>query len=34
VICGHDHWRTPLAEREQRGQILNVDTRVVVLRAR
>ncbi|MBA3502250.1 MAG: metallophosphoesterase [Myxococcota bacterium] len=34
VICGHDHWRTPLAEREPRGQILNVDTRVVVLRAR
>ena len=30
VICGHDHWRDPLAQRET-GQILNVDTRVVVL---
>jgi 3',5'-cyclic-AMP phosphodiesterase len=32
VICGHDHWRMPLAERDG-GQILNVDTRVVVLRS-
>jgi 3',5'-cyclic-AMP phosphodiesterase len=30
TICGHDHWRVPLAE-HARGQILNVDTRVVVL---
>jgi 3',5'-cyclic-AMP phosphodiesterase len=32
VICGHDHWHAPLAERDG-GQILNVDTRVVVLRS-
>jgi Icc-related predicted phosphoesterase len=32
VICGHDHWRTPLAERDG-GQILNVDSRVIFLRA-
>jgi len=32
TICGHDHWRSPLAE-HARGQILNVDARVVVLRA-
>ncbi|HLL22506.1 MAG TPA: metallophosphoesterase [Kofleriaceae bacterium] len=31
AICGHDHWRAPLAKTEH-GQILNVDTRVVVLR--
>jgi Icc-related predicted phosphoesterase len=30
TICGHDHWQTALAE-HARGQILNVDTRVVVL---
>jgi Icc-related predicted phosphoesterase len=30
TICGHDHWHTALAE-HTRGQILNVDTRVVVL---
>ena len=30
TICGHDHWRLPLAE-HARGQILNVDARVVVL---
>lgn len=30
VICGHDHWRVPLAERDG-GQILNVDSRVVVI---
>lgn len=34
VICGHEHWTEPLARREPHGQILNVDTRVVVLRAR
>lgn len=32
AICGHDHWRVPLAATEY-GQILNVDARVVVLRA-
>jgi len=30
TICGHDHWRVPLAAHAT-GQILNVDTRVVVL---
>ncbi|HSS02462.1 MAG TPA: metallophosphoesterase [Kofleriaceae bacterium] len=30
TICGHDHWRAPLASHAT-GQILNVDTRVVVL---
>jgi len=30
TICGHDHWRVPLATHAA-GQILNVDTRVVVL---
>jgi len=30
TICGHDHWRAPLAAHAA-GQILNVDTRVVVL---
>lgn len=30
TICGHDHWRVPLAE-HARGQIINVDARVVVL---
>jgi Icc-related predicted phosphoesterase len=30
TICGHDHWRQPLAE-HARGQILNVDARVIVL---
>lgn len=30
TICGHVHWPAPLA-RHERGQILNVDTRVVVL---
>jgi Icc protein len=30
TICGHDHWRVPLAA-HARGQILNVDARVVVL---
>jgi Icc-related predicted phosphoesterase len=32
TICGHDHWRSPLASHEH-GQILNVDTRVVVMTA-
>ncbi|HEX4420116.1 MAG TPA: metallophosphoesterase [Kofleriaceae bacterium] len=30
TICGHDHWRTPLAA-HRHGQILNVDARAVVL---
>jgi 3',5'-cyclic-AMP phosphodiesterase len=30
VIFGHDHWREPLAQRD-RGQLLNVDARVVVM---
>lgn len=30
TICGHDHWRMPFATHAA-GQILNVDTRVVVL---
>lgn len=30
TICGHDHWRVPLAAHTS-GQILNVDARVVVL---
>jgi len=33
TICGHVHWDAPLAS-HQHGQILNVDTRVVVLVAR
>lgn len=31
TICGHDHWKSPLAEHGEGGQILNVDARVVVL---
>ena len=30
TVCGHDHWPAPLAALEH-GQVLNVDTRVVVL---
>lgn len=30
TVCGHDHWREPLA-RHAAGQILNVDARVVVM---
>ena len=30
TICGHDHWRIPLAA-HRHGQILNVDARAVVL---
>jgi Icc protein len=30
TICGHEHWRAPLAAHAA-GQLLNVDTRVVVL---
>ena len=32
TICGHDHWRVALAAHAH-GQILNVDTRVVVMTA-
>jgi Icc-related predicted phosphoesterase len=32
TVCGHDHWSSPLASHEH-GQILNVDTRVVVITA-
>ncbi len=30
TICGHVHWPSPLA-RHARGQVLNVDTRVIVM---
>lgn len=30
TVCGHDHWRAPLAG-HARGQILNVDGRAIVL---
>jgi 3',5'-cyclic-AMP phosphodiesterase len=30
TVCGHDHWPSPLASHPH-GQILNVDTRVVVM---
>ncbi len=30
TVCGHDHWRAPLAA-HRHGQILNVDARAVVL---
>lgn len=37
AICGHDHWREPLAELATRGrdsvQVLNVDARAVLLTA-
>lgn len=32
TVCGHCHWDNPLADAE-RGQILNVDARVLVLQA-
>ena len=32
TVCGHVHWHEPLAELE-RGQIINVDARVLILRA-
>ena len=31
TICGHAHWKTPLAELSGGQQVLNVDDRVVVL---
>jgi len=33
VVCGHVHWRTPLADVRGGAQALNVDGRVVVLTA-
>ncbi len=33
TVCGHCHWKMPLAE-HARGQILSVDARVVVLQSR
>ena len=33
TVCGHCQWKKPLAE-HARGQILNVDARVVVLTPR
>ena len=30
TVCGHDHWRAPLASHDH-GQILNVDGRAIVL---
>ncbi len=32
IVCGHAHWTQPLSTRA-RGQILNVDARVIVLQA-
>ena len=34
VICGHRHWRTPLVKLRGGGQVLNVDSRAVLLRVR
>lgn len=31
VICGHSHWRVPMTALPQGIQVLNVDTRVVVM---
>ena len=33
VIRGHSHWRTPLAELPSGTQVLNVDSRIVILRS-
>lgn len=33
VVCGHCHWKTPLATLDNGTQVLNVDFRVVVLTA-
>lgn len=30
TVCGHSHWKSPLAAYSS-GQILNVDARVIVL---
>ncbi len=32
VICGHSHWKVPITSLSKRVQVLNVDTRAVVLR--
>ncbi|MDF5714776.1 MAG: metallophosphoesterase family protein [Rhizonema sp. NSF051] len=32
VICGHSHWKVPIADLSEKVQVLNVDNRVVVLR--
>lgn len=34
VVRGHAHWREPLVELESGVQVLNVDARVVILRAK
>ncbi|ARV59329.1 hypothetical protein BZZ01_12455 [Nostocales cyanobacterium HT-58-2] len=31
VVCGHSHWRVPMTAMPQGVQVLNVDTRVVVM---
>ncbi|NLL05379.1 MAG: hypothetical protein GX270_06230 [Clostridiaceae bacterium] len=31
VFCGHFHWKNPLIELSNRSQVLNVDSRVVIL---
>lgn len=33
VICGHCHWKTPISNLSKKVQVLNVDSRVVVLKA-
>ncbi|MEM6959631.1 MAG: hypothetical protein AAF645_28365, partial [Myxococcota bacterium] len=33
VVCGHVHWSTPLFTPEHGPQVLNVDSRVVVLQS-
>lgn len=33
TVCGHVHWQDPLAELANGGQVVNVDSRVLVLRA-
>jgi hypothetical protein len=32
VVCGHDHWDSPLTTLDNGSQVLNVAGRVVVLR--
>ncbi|MEM9187756.1 MAG: hypothetical protein AAGF12_01170 [Myxococcota bacterium] len=34
VVCGHTHWKSPLAALTPALQVLNVDARAVVLRAK
>ena len=33
VICGHAYWRIPLATLSNGTQVLNVDSRVVILQS-